>query len=174
MDSHLNPAMQGGATKTRQLYATLMLGSLALAVPQHEMHTLEPVLDIETAEPEGMRIGSIALAGSRWPVYCLSANLEAASVLPATWRICVMLGATGTLFGIVCEMVAMIDGAEIQSFSMPTCMSHPMQPIRALALYQEQVLCITTANDLIDFMAPPASLSDPHGDSQSLSRRPII
>jgi hypothetical protein len=94
-----------------------------------------------------------------------------ALVLPATWRICVMLGATGTLFGIVCEMVATIDEAEIQPFSMPTCMSHPTQPIRALALYQEQVLCITTANDLIAFMAPHASLSDPqatashyHGD----------
>jgi hypothetical protein len=173
MDSHLNTAMQG-ATKSRQLYAALTLGSLILAVPQHEVHTLEPVLDIETAEPEGMRIGSIALAGSRWPVYCPSANLAAVSVLPATWRICVMLGATGTLFGIVCEMVATIDEAEMQPFPMPTCMSHPTQPIRALALYQEQVLCITTANDLIAFMAPHASLSDPHGDSQSLSRRPII
>jgi hypothetical protein len=131
-------------------YVALALGDATLAVPQAEVHTLESMLDLEP-DAVGLRVGWIRLHGRRWPVFCASPSLEPMASLPDGRRICVMLTAASGLFGFACDAVSTVDAAHLDLMTLPACMAQPGHPVSALARFGDEVLCVTCAEDLLDF-----------------------
>jgi hypothetical protein len=131
-------------------YVALTLGEATLAVPQAEVHTLESMLDLEP-DADGLRVGWIRLHGRRWPVFCASPSLEPMASLPDGRRICVMLSAASGLFGFACDAVSSVDAAHLDLVTLPACMARPGHPVSALARSGDEVLCVTCAEDLLDF-----------------------
>lgn len=139
----------------RPHFAVLSIDGLSLLLPQQDIHTVEPVLDLELATGEGGCAGWINRDEERWPIYCLSADLEPIQELPIERRVCVILDhdELGFGFGLACEQMTTLQQAHLNFFAVPECMRMPGSPVRALARHDEQVLCVTTAADLAGFLA---------------------
>jgi len=134
-------------------FAVLSIDGLNLLLPQQDIHTVEPVLDLEPATSEGVQVGWISRDQERWPVYCLSADLEPMRELPIERRVCVILDHDELGFGLACEQMTTLQQAHLSFFAVPECMRMPGSPLRALARHDEGVLCVTTAADLAGFLA---------------------
>ena len=128
-------------------YAVLTMDNLDLLIPQHQVHALEPGVDVRRSE--GEEVGWIAVAGSPSPVYCLSEDLRPLREVPAGRRICVLLDLGPRLFGVLCDQVVMLDRAGIEVLPLPACMRTPGTPLQGLVLQGERVLCVTSAQDLL-------------------------
>ena len=128
-------------------YTVLYLDELALVVPQHEVRTLEPAFDV--THPEGGEVGSIAVAGTNWPVYCLSEDLRPIRVAPAERRICVLLESSAGLLGVLCDEVVMLEQDEWQTLPLPECMHTPDTPIGGMLLQGDRALCVTSVAGLL-------------------------
>lgn len=127
-------------------FALIELDAVALLVPQHDLHAIEPVLDVDTDAPTGMAAGGIRLRSGDWPVFCPSDDLEPLAGLLPERRICAMLAHDSGLFGVVCRGVASVSARSVRLFPMPRCMVST--PLRELALHGERVVCVTDATRL--------------------------
>ena len=134
-------------------YALLDLGDLRLLIPQPEIRALEPTLDVEPApDPGGSAAGWIPFEGERWPVYCLSRQLEPLARIPDSRRVCVLVGAGEHRFGLACDSVAPVAGTDVQSAPLPVCMASGYGAIDRLGLYQGGVVLIVGAAMLAGYL----------------------
>jgi len=130
-------------------YSALKLDLLVLLVPQQEMRTLEAAGDIETAEPPPNGVGWIRFGSKRCPVFCFSEQLRRLPEVPATRRICAVLAAGEHAFGILCSDVSLLRLPDLRLSPLPEAMVLPGRPIRALALHEETVMCVSSAARLM-------------------------
>jgi len=131
-------------------YAKLVMGDRGLLLPQHEVLSLEPIQDLESAETDdNSQIGCITLKGQQVPIYCLSRDLIPIREIPEDHRLCVLLqDELGASFGILCHDVVTMESTKLRVIPLPECMRLPGTPIRALALDGEQIFCISSSSDL--------------------------
>jgi len=136
-------------------YAKLVMGERDLLLPQHEVLSLEPIQDLESAKADGNnQVGCITLKGQQVPIYCLSQDLRPIKEIPEDHRLCVLLqDQHGVSFGILCNDVVTMESARFRVIPLPECMRLPGTPIRALVLDGEQVLCISSSNNLTALIA---------------------
>jgi hypothetical protein len=146
----LRPSRRAGS---QDRYVVLGLGNLRLLLPQRQVYTIEPALDVERSEETDER--RISIDGASWPVHCLSEDLRPMREVPSTRRICLLLRTTTGLLGLLCDRVALYGGGgEIQVLPVPGCMLTPDSPLRGLVLQGEEVLCLTCAEDLVACVDP--------------------
>jgi hypothetical protein len=126
----------------------LRLGTLELLLPQPEVHTLEPVLDLEPAPGGQGPCGWLPLDAVRWPVYCLSAGLEPLAVVPPSRRLCVLLMEAEQAFGLACDAAQTVTAAGLRIEPLPACMHRPHGPVQALALDGERILPVSDTGAL--------------------------
>ena len=142
---HPDQTRFGSVTAGR--YAVLTMDNLRLLVPQHQVHALEPGFDALRSEGDETRW--IAVAGARSPVYCLSEDLKPIHEVPASRHICVLLNIGAGLFGVLCDQVVMLEQAGLEILPLPECMRTLNTPLQGLVLQGEQVLCVSSAQDLL-------------------------
>lgn len=133
---------------TSSYYAVLCIGEVYLLLPQNQVRTLEPAFDIQYAQEES--IGWITVEGTSSPVYCLSKNIEPIREVPDDLHICALLNVEEGFYGILCNQVGMLKQSEIQVMSLPECMCTPTIPFNGLVLHDNKVLCVTSADELLD------------------------
>jgi hypothetical protein len=85
--------------------------------------------------------------------------------VPATRRICVLLGHDDNFFGLVCDRVTTLEQSKFRLFPVPACMRTRSLVVSELALMDEAVMSVTSAAALARFLNPPrleasASLAD--------------
>ena len=131
-------------------YAVLTMDGLGLLIPQHQVHALEPGVDVQRSQGDGA--DWIAVGGAPSPVYCLSADLKPIREVPAGRHICVLLDIGPRLFGVLCDQVVMLDQAGLDIPPLQGCMRTPGTPLHGLVLQGEQVMCVTSADDLLACM----------------------
>lgn len=129
-------------------YALLSLGQRALLIPQHELRTLESVMDVHTSEQPAHGVGWLQFEDNHWPVYSLDEALQPLPAMPSTQRICALLSHTDGYFGLTCSNVRTLRGTELRSRSLPAPMSNPESPLSGLVLYEDRVGVVSTASAL--------------------------
>lgn len=130
-------------------YSALKLDYLVLLVPQEDVRTLEPAVDLERTEPPPNGVGWIRLGNERWPVFCFSEQLRRTVDVPATRRICAVLASGPRVFGVLCSDVSLLRLPDSRVEPMPVAMVLPGRPVHALALHEGTVMCLTSAARLI-------------------------
>lgn len=134
----------------------LRLTHVSLLLPLHEVHSLESLSEIDLQRRSGLSIGAVRHADSWIDVLCLSDNLEPRRQLPATYRMCAILGMDEAFVALACSAVASIDDVLLTHQPLPACMQHPGMPIEALALRGDEVFCRTSAAELVASLVRPA------------------
>jgi hypothetical protein len=130
-------------------FAHLVLDEIRLLIPQSDIRVLEPVADMVPATGHaGGGIGQFELDDTVWPIYALSTDLTPLSDRPDAYRIAVLMKHGQQAYGVLCKQVSMIERGRIALHPVPPCMSRRPSPLLALALYGDEVLCVSSASAL--------------------------
>lgn len=134
--------------KQSQLFAHLKLGKLDLLIPQSDVFSLEPTLDMSPLPEFAPIVGQMWQAQTLWSLYAFSENLTLLDECPVHYRVVILLKNTDYSYGIICEQVQSIEREQVQIQSLPSAMETTHSPLLALALYEEKVRCISSAQAL--------------------------
>ncbi len=129
-------------------FAALQINALMLLIPQGEIETLESVLDLETGGNSGGQISQIVLNNTTCPVFRFDENLLLAETPSYTQRICAILRSRTLAFGITCDGITTVDSSRLQFSELPCCMRIASSPVLAIASLDEEIVCISTSEDL--------------------------
>ncbi len=152
--------------------AALTMDERRLVLPQAEIRSFEPVLDIvartQSSEDKLLYdfvfqnlVGFIDFEGERWSVYCLSGDFVVLPELLPQRRICVLLNGATQAFGLVCDQVEPLKPDLVKGYPMPPCMRRADSPIQGLILYAGMLGYLTTTDELARFLEHDSSVETP-------------
>ncbi len=126
-----------------EYFACLSFAGIQLLIPQTDIYSLEPTVDITPAVVNNS-VGQLEQGGMQWTLYALSADLNLLNNCPDNYHIAILLK-NQPLFGLLCEQVASITHHELSLHAIPTAMQNPSSPLLALALMGEQLNYVSSA-----------------------------
>lgn len=140
------------AAGAQLILAAMSFGQHRLFLPQHEISSLESVLDLQQQEAVPPAVGMIALADEAWPVYCLSGEeWGMTTVIPPSRRICLLLDDGRYQLALLCDQVESLARSP-RLYPLPACMAQPAALVEALVAQDEHsVGCMTTTARLAAF-----------------------
>lgn len=140
-------------TVSTPLYAVLSFDGRHLLLPQTEIRSLEPLLDVQASLVEFPgSIGAILFEGERWPVYGVNRELALLDVSPPNRRVCVMLSLGEGYLGLLCDQIAPFGSSDPALQPLPACMARPDSPVYALVVYEGEIGIVTTTARLWAFL----------------------
>ena len=132
--------------------AVLKFDGVDLMIRQDEIRMLEPASGVDTAVPERNSVGWIGYMRQRWPVYCLSEQLELMNSIPPTRRTCALLSLENGHIGVLCDDVNILKQAAGQNYELPLAMRTAQTPILGLLAYNNGMLSVSSANRLAAYV----------------------
>ena len=141
---------------TGDFFATLSIDHLRLLLPHRQVHTLEPIADVELSEKQNGQIGWLEAAGLKSPIYSFSRNLAILDVIPDGRRIAVVMVADSGSIGVLCDDLKIMPRTRFISHPLPTCMNAVGTPVTGLAIHNDAVCCMSSANHLLKYLSEKA------------------
>lgn len=129
-------------------FVHLGLDGAGWLIPQVDVHALEPVIDMLPAAGKPGAVGRFEQAETEWPVYALSPDFELLATRPEPRRIAVLMRHRQRAFGVLCERVAVAERSRLTLHPVPPCMDRQPSPLLGLALWDGEVLCVSSAKAL--------------------------
>jgi len=86
----------------------------------------------------------------------MDAALNPLSAVPTNQRICVLLTLTGGYFGLLCSDVTTVPGPAVAFRPLPPAMATSHRPFHALALVEDRVGLVSTAETLAVYLSVKA------------------
>jgi hypothetical protein len=123
--------------------AVLKIGGLDLMFRQSDIRALESASEVDGSDPGEHSVGWIVYMRQRWPVYCLSDQLDLLSGVPASRRTCALLMLETRYIGILCDDVTIIKQVAGQRHTLPVSMKHADTPILELLPCGDKLLCVS-------------------------------
>lgn len=133
-------------------FAFLDLVQIKLLLPQSEIKSIESGFDVKNIDDKKYSERSIKLDDKEFPVYCFSTDLSSMQYIPDEYRVCVVVQSDKYCFGVLCSQITTIEHSQLRFYPIPGCMHTEHSPIFALAQYERQVICISSALRLAKFM----------------------
>jgi hypothetical protein len=149
-----------GVSHTGDLLVALSIDGLKLLLPHHEVHTLEPVADVETVEKQDEVVGWFTAGAVKIPIYCFSRHLAVLDTIPDVRRIAVLMTADATTIGILCDDLKIISRKQLNTHPLPQCMKVPGTPLTGLAMQKDTVFCLSSANYMLKYLREGPLLSN--------------
>jgi hypothetical protein len=121
----------------------LKIDSLNLMFQQSDIRALESASDVDTKDPRQESTGWIVYLRQRWPVYCLSEQLDLLDIVPHSRRTCALLPVEDGYIGILCDDVSIFKQVTDKRHELPTVMKRGDTPILELLPFGDTLLCIS-------------------------------
>lgn len=135
-------------TEWPERFAVLVFGGLQLLIPQSDIYSLEPVLDMAPCFDIIGSVGHLKQGGKMWSLYALSSDLDLLDSCPDSYRIAILMKNVKSEYGLLCEQVDSIARDQINIYPIPAVMYCKDAPLLALALHGEEVCYISSASEL--------------------------
>ena len=126
-------------------FAAVIFDGLQLLIPQSDIYSLEPTVDMRSAIARDGSVGQIEQSGNIWDLYALSADLNLLKSYPETYRIIILMRNVQPVYGLLCEQIYTIARNEVSIHPIPAVMNAINSPLLALALVGEEVSYISSA-----------------------------
>lgn len=147
----------------KSLWVALDFDHHHLLLSQHEIRSLESVLDVRRQDAVPPIAGTITVAGETWPVYCLSGEeLVVTADIPSHHRVCLLLDDGRHRLAIVCGQIEML-ALSPRRYPLPACLAKPAALIEALVVHGETVACLTTTARLAAFCQRDTAWGEENG-----------
>lgn len=121
----------------------LKLDSLDLMFLQSDVRALESASDVDTNNPKPESTGWISYMRQRWPVYCLSDQLDLLDLAPPARRTCALLAIADGYIGILCDDVSVLKQVAGNRHEVPPAMKRDYTPILELLPFGDRLLCVS-------------------------------
>lgn len=129
-------------------FANVVIGKLDLLIPQSDIYSLEPAIDMIPSNERTGSLGQLKQSGNVWPLYAFSEDLNLLPAWLESYRIAILMKNVHPVYGLLCEQVYTIEQDSISIHPVPPSMVTMDSPLLALALYGEEVRCISSAKEL--------------------------
>jgi hypothetical protein len=129
-------------------FINLVFDGLPLLIPQNDIYSLEPTVDMTSTATDNGSVGQLKQSGHVWSLYALSSELSLLNSCPETYHIAILMKNVQPAFGLLCEQVDTIDRNQISIHPVPPAMKTENSPLLALALYGDEVRYISSASAL--------------------------
>jgi hypothetical protein len=133
-------------TEWPERFAVLVFAGLQILIPQNEIYSLEPIIDMTPPVADSHSVGQLQQSGHAWSLYALSANLTLLSSRPDIYRCAILIKNSQPAWGLLCEQVYTVERSQISIHPVPPVMHGKNSPLLALALVGEEVHYISSAN----------------------------
>lgn len=130
----------------------LKIDGLDLLFQQNDIRALESAANVDRNAPGEYSVGWTSYMRQRWPVYCLSEQLDLLSVALPSRRTCALLALEAGYVGVMCDDVSIIRLAAAQRYEVPIAMRSAETPILGLLPSGDRLLCIGDPNRLAAFI----------------------
>jgi hypothetical protein len=130
----------------------LKIDGLDLLFQQNDIRALESASNVDRNDPRENSVGWTSYMRQRWPVYCLSDQLDLLSVAPPSRRTCALLALEAGYIGVICDDVSIIKLAAGQRHEVPIAMKDAETPILGLLPSGDRLLCIGDPNRLAAYI----------------------
>ena len=129
-------------------FALLTMADTSLRVPQNQIISLEPVLDISHAPPGRGNVGTIRFQSRSVPVYRLNNLRRTQQELTADHRFTVIFEYDGIYFGLLCKQMQSVSRDRLILNPIPVCMQQADMVFTALAIFDNSVIKVTSKTTL--------------------------
>lgn len=126
-----------------QAFAMLTMDGSSLLVPQGQIISLEPVMDLRQSPSGQGSLGTMRFQGRSVPIFRLNDALEKQQSLDAEHRFCVIFDCRGTYFGLLCRQMQPVNRDQLILAPIPVCMRQADMVFRALAIREKAVIKLT-------------------------------
>lgn len=133
-------------------FVSMDLDDGTLLLPHQDVASIESVAALVPEEQEKPLVGYLELANARWPVVCISGDMEPLTSVPAGRRICLLLRSGERGFGVLCDGIQMLDAEALRVQELPACMAASFSPLAGLAIQEGKVVSMTSASLLAGFL----------------------
>jgi hypothetical protein len=138
----------GGMTSA----AVLKIGGLDLLFQQSDVRALESASSVDGNASSAGSVGWISYMRQRWPVYCLSDQLDLLSGMPPSRRTCALLALKTGYVGMLCDDVTIIKQTAGQCYEVPVAMKSADTPVVGLLPSGGKLLCFSDPNRLAAYI----------------------
>lgn len=132
--------------------ALLKIAGTHLLLPQTDIRTVEAAADVDTNEPLTGSVGWISYAQQRWPVYCLSEDLELLTRVPPACRVCVLLAVEAEYMGVLADDVSIVRQIPQRQYELPASMRRAGSPVQYLLSMDDGIVCVSCARQLAGYI----------------------
>jgi hypothetical protein len=129
-------------------FAVLVFAGLQLLIPQNDIFSLEPTIDMTPSTTTIGSVGQLQQSNQAYALYALSAELTLLNSCPESYRIAVLMKNVNPVYGVLCEQIDTIKRDQLSIHPVPAAMRRENSPLLALALVGEEVRYISSANAL--------------------------
>ena len=129
-------------------FAVLVFAGLQLLIPQNDIFSLEPTIDMTPAALSIGGVGQLQQSNTIYALYALSADFTLLNSCPESYRIAVLMKNVNPVYGVLCEQIDTIKRDQLSIHPVPAAMRRENSPLLALALVGEEVRYISSANAL--------------------------
>lgn len=126
-------------------FIMLAFGGLQLLIPQSDIYSLEPTVDVTSTVTHNGSVGQLKQSGNAWSLYAFSSELSLLPSCPDSYHIAILMKNVQPLYGLLCEQVDTIDRSQISIHPVPAAMHPENSPLLALALHGQDVFYISSA-----------------------------
>ncbi len=126
----------------------LKIDGLELLFRQNDVRAMESASNVDRNDPQVESVGWISYMRQRWPVYCLSDQLDLSSRVPPTRRTCALLALESGYVGMLCDDATIVRRSTQQYHEVPAAMKNADTPILGLLPSGDRLLCATDPNRL--------------------------
>jgi hypothetical protein len=148
-------------------YARLVFDGQSFLVPQNQIPSVEPNMDLDMRSGPAGSVGEVVLSGRHWPVYSLDRNLDLIGEVPPERSICVLVSGALGGFGITCDELTTLETDDVRMHPIPGCMRTPDLLAESLAVHDGRVVCVLSAESIARRVerSKPGELS-PHSQAR--------
>jgi hypothetical protein len=132
--------------------AVLTMDGLNLMFQQSDICALESTSALDSNATKQESVGWISYMRQRWPVYCLSDQLDLLIDVPPARRTCALLPIGTEFFGVLCDDAAIIKPDARQRHEVPVAMKNANTPILELLLSGDKLLCVSNPSRLAAYI----------------------
>ena len=156
--------ISSGTLSASDLFAVLSIDRLRLLLPHHQVRTLEPVSDIDLSKKQNREVGWLEAGEVKSPIYCFSRDLVVLETIPNERRIAVVMVADTGSIGVLCDDLNIMPRDDFISHPLPVSMNTSGTPLTGLAIHDDAICCLSSANHLLEYVSNNANLinSRPH------------
>jgi len=129
-------------------FAVLVFAGVQLLIPQTDIYSLEPTVDMQAAIANNSSVGQMEQQANRWFLYALDRHLNLLTDCPETYHIAILLKNVQPIYGLVCEQIYTLARSEMTIHLLPAAMDSIDSPLLALALVGNEVRYISSASAL--------------------------
>ena len=129
--------------------ALLSIDELSIGVPQGQILSLEPSEDLVDSDRLENSVGWTKVDSARVPVYQLTHEL-ALTTTQKIRRVVAVLNCPQQPFAIMADELRLLNSNDVSRSTIPRAMRQADSPVDQLAVIDEQLICLTSAERLYD------------------------